>query len=234
MHPGHELHDRMLRQAEQWIDADRDASIQRHRASSDPTRPIDDWDEGHWMMERRQRLYVATSAIRRWIDREAAPLFWPADIDKIGPEQHGDDIRAYANGRIRNLLLAGPVGTGKSHAAWAIAHHFAARERQVMFRSVPRLLLDMRPDGDGEAFERACTADVLVLDDLGAARATEWANEQMYAIVEERCSWQRRTVVTTNSTYEQLVAIWGGPIMDRLRDKAIAVDLVGKSRRGAA
>jgi DNA replication protein DnaC len=236
MHPAEELYRRMMRQAEQWVSADKAACIQRDRRSRDvnPDDPIDDWDESIWLRERDNRLYAARRKIEKWIDRQSAPLFWSADIQTLGDGPAGDKVREYANGRARNLMLAGPVGTGKSHAAWAVAHHYVARELDVMFRSVPRLLLDMRPDGDETAFPRACTADVLILDDIGAARATEWASEQMYCIVEERCSYQRRTIVTTNSTYEQLAAIWGGPIMDRLRDKAIAVEMTGKSRRGAA
>lgn len=223
MHPAQELHDRLILQAEAWIDQ-----------SKPPAADQDERAERVWATERARRMLRATHRIERWVDKESAPLFWPADLDRIDEDQHGAHLRAYANGSARNLLLAGPVGTGKSHAAWAIAHHFVARERQVMFRSVPRLMLEMRPDGDETAFTRASEADVLVLDDLGAARPTEWANEQMYAIVDERCSFQRRTIITTNLAYDQLVERWGGPVMDRLRDRAIVVDLIGKSRRGAA
>jgi DNA replication protein DnaC len=237
MHPAQELHDRLILQAEAWIDSTRERSIAAFRLSPQPgwtSSELAERDERMWLTERARRALRAKHKIERWIDHEAAPLFWPADLDRIGHDQHGVHLRAYAHGDTRNLLLAGPVGTGKSYAAWALAHHFVAREQKVMFRSVPRLMLDMRPDGDEGAFDRACEADVLVLDDLGAARPTEWASEQMYAIVEERCSYQRRTIVTTNLAYDQLAERWGGPVMDRLRDKAIVLDLIGKSRRGAA
>jgi DNA replication protein DnaC len=168
-----------------------------------------------------------------WIER-VPPLFMAADLTRLEARQHGAQIRDWVGTGSRNLLLAGPVGTGKSYAAWAIAHDMVARGNLVVFKTVPRLLLDMRPDNDPDAFQRACEADVLVLDDLAAARPTEWATEQMYSIAEERASFMRRTIVTTNASFEQLQALWGSPTMDRLRDSSLDLVLNGASRRGAA
>jgi hypothetical protein len=47
-------------------------------------------------------------------------------------------------------------------------------------------------------FRRLCTVDVLVLDDLGAEKQTEWVLEQLYSIVNERWQDRRSIVVTTN------------------------------------
>ena len=49
-----------------------------------------------------------------------------------------------------------------------------------------------------ELFRRLCTVDVLVLDDLGAEKQTEWVLEQLYSIVNERWQDRRSIVVTTN------------------------------------
>ena len=47
-------------------------------------------------------------------------------------------------------------------------------------------------------FRRLCSVDLLVLDDLGAEKQTEWVLEQLYSIVNERWQDQRSIVVTTN------------------------------------
>ena len=47
-------------------------------------------------------------------------------------------------------------------------------------------------------FQRLCTVDLLVLDDLGAEKQTEWVLEQLYSIVNERWQDRRSIVVTTN------------------------------------
>ena len=70
---------------------------------------------------------------------------------------------------------------------------------------VPRLLAEIKRTFDRDAsdtylgfFRRLCTVDLLVLDDLGAEKQTEWVLEQLYSIVNERWQDQRSIVVTTN------------------------------------
>jgi hypothetical protein len=70
---------------------------------------------------------------------------------------------------------------------------------------VPRLLAEIKRTFDRDAsdtylgfFRRLCTVDVLVLDDLGAQKQTEWVLEQLYSIVNERWQDERSIVVTTN------------------------------------
>jgi NifB/MoaA-like Fe-S oxidoreductase len=70
---------------------------------------------------------------------------------------------------------------------------------------VPRLLAEIKRTFDRDAsdtylgfFRRLCTVDVLVLDDLGAEKQTEWVLEQLYSIVNERWQDRRSIVVTTN------------------------------------
>ena len=69
---------------------------------------------------------------------------------------------------------------------------------------MPRLLAEIKRTFDRDAsdtylgfFRRLCTVDLLVLDDLGAEKQTEWVLEQLYSIVNERWQDQRSIVVTT-------------------------------------
>ena len=70
---------------------------------------------------------------------------------------------------------------------------------------VPMLLAEIKRTFDRDSgdnylafFRRLCSVDLLVLDDLGAEKQTEWVLEQLYSIVNERWQDRRSIVVTTN------------------------------------
>ena len=169
----------------------------------------------------------------RWV-MYTPSLYLTARLEHLNPAtQHRDTVSGFLDGDAQTLFLAGPIGTGKSHAAWSLCHRAVAASprRQVLVRSLQRLLVDMRPDGDDTAFSRACEVGLLVLDDLAAAKPTDWATEQIYSIAEGRASNERRTVITTNASYDTLVGMWGEPTMDRFRHRSINAVFTGESRR---
>jgi DNA replication protein DnaC len=78
--------------------------------------------------------------------------------------------------------------------------------RTVAVYPVPRLLAAIRQtygdeggDSYSSLFRRLVNVDLLVLDDLGAERQTEWVLEQLYVLVNERWQDQRSVVATTNT-----------------------------------
>jgi DNA replication protein DnaC len=106
----------------------------------------------------------------------------------------------------RWLFLHGPVGTGKTHLAVAIARYAMDTHRMsVYFAVVPDLLDHLRATFDptsgsayDDRFASIRTAQLLVLDDLGTENTTPWAREKLYQIVNHRYIEQLPTVVTTN------------------------------------
>ena len=105
----------------------------------------------------------------------------------------------------RGLWFDGPVGTGKTSLAILVAKAAKDAGRSYAVFPVPRLLAEIKRTFDRDAsdtylgfFRRLCTVDVLVLDDLGAEKQTEWVLEQLYSIVNERWQDRRSIVVTTN------------------------------------
>jgi len=133
-----------------------------------------------------------------------------------------------------NLVLAGPVGTGKTHAAYALGNAFSGRGQWVQATTVVDLLAALRPEGDPSLARAVRECQVLVLDDLGAGKASEFAVEQMTALLDLRVREGRRTIVTTNVPETDLEAAWGGRFMDRLRFRRTVHVFRGESRRKAA
>ena len=105
----------------------------------------------------------------------------------------------------RGLWFDGPVGTGKTSLAILLAKAAKDAGRSYAVYPVPRLLAEIKRTFDRDAsdsylgfFRRLCSVDLLVLDDLGAEKQTEWVLEQLYSIVNERWQDRRSVVVTTN------------------------------------
>lgn len=75
---------------------------------------------------------------------------------------------------------------------------------------------------------------ILVLDDLGRERASDWTSEVVYTLVNARYEARLRTVVTTNLTLAELAESTYWPVVSRLADNGILVEVDGKDQRLAA
>jgi DNA replication protein DnaC len=105
------------------------------------------------------------------------------------------------------LLLIGEPGTGKTHLAVAALRRLIARGFEGVFFDYQNLLDRIRAGydpGSGassrEAYEAALEAEILLLDDLGAHRVTEWVEDTVTSIITYRCNNKKALIVTTNLT----------------------------------
>ena len=91
------------------------------------------------------------------------------------------------------------------------------------FFSTVDLLDAMRPGGSEYKqrkgdwyFHRAKTDDLVVLDDIGAEKASEWTGDRLYAVVDARYRNQKATIFTTNCSEKELVDNGYGRIVSRI------------------
>ncbi|MCH8182108.1 MAG: ATP-binding protein [Proteobacteria bacterium] len=115
-------------------------------------------------------------------------------------------------------------GTGKTHLACALLRQSVESCHPSQFWSVPALLEATRSRFDDGATEQAqefmarvAAVPVLVLDDLGAERGTDWTREQLRLLIDRRWSNDLTTIVTTNlGSPKALGDVLGGAVASRL------------------
>lgn len=117
-------------------------------------------------------------------------------------------VRDYPGGldRDRNgLLLSGPPGTGKTHLAVAIAQALLERGVACRFCDYRELLKRIQasfdpanPATESSIITPLLSTELLVLDDLGVGRATDWALETLHYLLNHRYSHKLATILTTN------------------------------------
>ena len=138
------------------------------------------------------------------------------------------------DGARSNLVILGPVGTGKTHAAIGAARALHFTGKRIAFWPVVELLDALRPGASELGARDPATAResaILILDDLGAERPTDWTAERLYALVNRRWLEELPIIVTSNLEPEDLRAAVGDRLYSRLAHDAVAVRFSGGDRR---
>ena len=105
------------------------------------------------------------------------------------------------------LLFWGGVGTGKTYLAACIANALIDQEIPVKMTSIPQITNHMSSlfsDDKSRFLEELTKPSLLIIDDLGAERNTEYSLEQIYAVIDSRYSSGKPMILTTNLTLEEM------------------------------
>jgi DNA replication protein DnaC len=120
----------------------------------------------------------------------------------LAVKKYADD---FPNDTRPGLLLIGEPGTGKTHLAVSALRRIMEKGFECLFCDYQNLLDRIRSgydaasnSADKEAYRVALDSDVLLLDDLGAHRVTDWVEDTVTAIVTYRCNNRKPLVATTN------------------------------------
>lgn len=137
----------------------------------------------------------------------------------------------------QGLLFYGTVGTGKSYTAACIANYLLNHSTSVVMTSFVRILQEMQGfdrEREESFTNRLNSVRLLIIDDLGAERSTDYALEKVYGIIDNRYRAKKPLILTTNLTLSQMQAasdIRYERIYDRVFEMCYPLEFKGISWR---
>ncbi|WP_406336388.1 ATP-binding protein [Streptomyces zaomyceticus] len=161
-------------------------------------------------------------------------LAWVRDVAKAAVAPNQGARRQVATGP--SLLMAGVVGAGKTHQAYGAIRKLVQSGVGVRWRATTAadLYADLRPRPGADS-ERELAAisrcPLLIIDDLGAAKASEWVEEVTYRLINRRYNYELPTLITTNLAIRELRTHLGDRVTSRLAQMTTRVEFEQIDRR---
>lgn len=135
----------------------------------------------------------------------------------------------------QGLLLYGPVGAGKSFTAACIGNYLLDNAKPVIMTSFVKILQDIwENDREAEYITILNSASLLIVDDLGTERETDYALEKVYNIIDSRVRANKPMIITSNLELNDMMEcedIRKKRIYDRILECCYPMYVGGKSFR---
>lgn len=135
-------------------------------------------------------------------------------------------------------------GNGKTTWATKIAKAFITKkayeqefQNLVYFVNVADYLEDLKRCFNGNGITAEVEAPLkdcklLILDDIGVEKSSEWVIERLYALLNYRCNEEKATIITSNLDLASLKLKLNDRIASRVKDMCTPIEIKGNDRRG--
>jgi DNA replication protein DnaC len=150
----------------------------------------------------------------------------------------------------RGYYFHGPVGTGKTDTAISVLKNiilntepvfeygvYKLPENLAMFASVPMMLLNIRSSFKSETsdeidlIKKYVKPEILIMDDLGTEKVTEWVMQTLYVIINSRYEEEKQTLITSNNSLDEIRKNLNDKIASRITAMTDVIELKGIDRR---
>lgn len=158
------------------------------------------------------------------------------------------ELHSYKNAVVKNVeegknlfIYSGKCGNGKTTWATKIAHEYIKKkvfgrniENLVYYMNVPEFLEELRLGYEDGTYailiNKIKKFDLVIFDDIGAEKSTEWARERLYTLINYRTVNCKCSIYTSNNSTSELENVLGSRICSRLNNST-KIKLVGVDRR---
>jgi len=136
-----------------------------------------------------------------------------------------------------SIFITGPVGCGKTHLAVALMRNLATKQiEKFLFKSATDILLNLKSAfsnnevSEEEVYKKFKGKDILIIDDIGTEKLTDYVIQSWYSIVDYRYSHCLPTVYTSNLDIKDVAIRFGDRVASRLASEKI-LSVCGDDRR---
>jgi len=195
--------------------------------------------------ERKQREFADKVKVLRqsgFPDKEMQQ--WTFANDDMENEQITKAMKRYVDNfpelrkQGKGLLLYGSIGRGKTYAACEVANALIDKGYSVLVTNFSRVLNTLQSTFEKQEYIDSLNEySLLVIDDLGIERSTEFAKEQVYNVIDSRYRAGKPMIITTNLSIENIknpADIENGRIYDRIIERCFPIEFNGTNRRHKA
>lgn len=183
--------------------------------------------------EATERAELNTNRMRRL---NLPPRFQATTFENFntGTQAHAFEfakrfVENYGKGaESKGLYFWGMAGSGKTHLSAAIGNALVDHEG-VRFITVPELLLLIKKTFDkpgiDETFDRLSKTKLLIMDDLGSEKPTEWVQETLFVLIDRRYTHFLPTIFTSNFSLDALQERLGYRLASRIAEMCDVVEM---------